>query len=34
MVKMDERKPAPLTEMTFVANWFEERKRLVPAGKK
>jgi serine/threonine-protein kinase len=32
MVKMEERKPAPLTEMVFVENWFEELRRLAPAG--
>jgi dipeptidyl aminopeptidase/acylaminoacyl peptidase len=34
MVKRDERKPEPVTEMVLVQNWFEEVKRLVPAGKK
>jgi len=34
MVKLEQRKPAPVTEMTLVQNWFEELKRLVPAGKK
>jgi len=34
MVKMDERKPTPVTDMILVQNWFEELKRLVPAGKK
>jgi serine/threonine-protein kinase len=34
MVKQDDRKPEPSTEMMFVQNWFEELKRLVPAGKK
>jgi len=33
MVKMEERKPQPVTEMILVHNWFEELKRLVPAGK-
>jgi hypothetical protein len=34
MVKLEQRKPAPVTEMILVQNWFEELKRLVPAGKK
>ncbi len=34
MVKLEERKPAPVTEMVLVENWFEELKRLAPAGKK
>jgi hypothetical protein len=34
MVKLDERKPEPVTEITLVQNWFEELKRLVPTGKK
>ena len=34
MVKLEQRKPAPVTEMTLVQNWFEELKRLVPAGKR
>jgi Tol biopolymer transport system component len=34
MVKGDERKPDPVTEINVVQNWFEELKRLVPAGKK
>ena len=34
MVKLDERKPQPVTEMILVQNWFEELKRLVPTGKK
>jgi len=33
MAKWEERKPAPVTEMILVQNWFEELKRLVPAGK-
>ena len=33
MVKLDERKPQPVTEMILVQNWFEELKRLAPAGK-
>jgi serine/threonine-protein kinase len=34
MVKVDDRKPQPVTEMILVQNWFEELKRLVPTGKK
>jgi len=34
MVKLEQRKPAPVTEMVIVENWFEELKRLVPTGKK
>jgi serine/threonine-protein kinase len=34
MVKLDERKPTPVTEIILVHNWFEELKRLVPTGKK
>ena len=30
MVKRDQRKPEPVTEMILVQNWFEELKRLVP----
>ncbi len=33
MVKYEERKPSPVTEMVLVQNWLEELKRLVPAGK-
>jgi serine/threonine-protein kinase len=33
MVKLDERKPQPVTEMILVQNWFEELKRLVPASR-
>ena len=33
MVKAEQRKPAPVTEMILVQNWFEELKRLVPTGK-
>ncbi|MBZ5498054.1 MAG: hypothetical protein LAP85_16760 [Acidobacteriia bacterium] len=33
MVKSEETKPQPATEMIFVQNWFEELKRLVPTGK-
>jgi eukaryotic-like serine/threonine-protein kinase len=34
MVKFENRKPTPVTEMILIQNWFEELKRLVPAGKK
>ena len=34
MVKGEQRKPTPVTEMILVQNWFEELKRLVPASKK
>jgi eukaryotic-like serine/threonine-protein kinase len=30
MVKLEERKPQPLTEMVLVQNWFEELRRLAP----
>jgi serine/threonine-protein kinase len=30
MVKLDDRKPQPVTEMILVQNWLEELKRLVP----
>ena len=33
MVKQEERKPQPVTEMILVQNWFEELKRLCPTGK-
>jgi hypothetical protein len=33
MVKLDDRKPQPVTEMILVQNWFEDLKRLVPTGK-
>jgi len=33
MVKLEERKPQPVTEMILVQNWFEELKRLCPTGK-
>ena len=33
MVKSEEKKPQPVTEMILVQNWFEELKRLVPTGK-
>jgi Tol biopolymer transport system component len=34
MVKVEDRKPSPITEMILVQNWFEELKRLVPGDKK
>jgi serine/threonine protein kinase len=34
MVKPEQPRPEPVTEMTLVQNWFEELKRLVPSGKK
>jgi serine/threonine-protein kinase len=34
MAKFGPRTPTPVTEMILVQNWFEELKRLVPAGKK
>ena len=34
MVKNDESKRNPVTEIVLVQNWFEELKRLVPTGKK
>ncbi len=34
MTRLEQRKPTPVTEMTLVQNWFEELKRLDPAGKK
>jgi len=33
MVKSEETKPEPVTEMVLVQNWFEELKRLCPTGK-
>ena len=33
MVKLEERKPQPVTEMVLVQNWFEELRRLAPANK-
>jgi serine/threonine-protein kinase len=33
MVKMEERKPQPVSEMILVQNWFEELKRLCPTGR-
>jgi hypothetical protein len=34
MVKLDDEKPTPVTEMILVQNWFEELKRIAPSGKK
>jgi hypothetical protein len=34
MVKTEQIKPSPVTEMILVQNWFEELKQKVPAGKK
>ena len=34
IVKVEDRKPQPATEIILVQNWFEELKRLVPTGKK
>jgi Tol biopolymer transport system component len=33
MVKLEERKPQPLTELVLVQNWFEELRRLAPTNK-
>ncbi len=33
MVKLEQTRPTPVTEMVLVQNWFEELKRLVPARK-
>jgi serine/threonine-protein kinase len=33
MVKFEERKPQPATEIILIQNWFEQVKRLVPTGK-
>jgi serine/threonine-protein kinase len=33
MVKFENRKPTPVTEMILILNWFEELKRLVPFRK-
>jgi hypothetical protein len=33
MVKTEERKPQPVTELTLVQNWFEELRRLCPASR-
>jgi hypothetical protein len=30
MVKLDERKPQPATEIILVQNWCEELRRMVP----
>jgi len=34
MVKLDQGKPGPVTEIILVQNWFEELKGFVPTGKK
>jgi len=34
MVKLEQRKPTPVTEMILVQNWFEELRQSVPTGKK
>jgi dipeptidyl aminopeptidase/acylaminoacyl peptidase len=34
MVRMEQRKPTPVTDMILVQNWFEELKQKVPTGKK
>jgi serine/threonine-protein kinase len=34
MVRLEQRKPTPVTEIILVLNWFEELKRLLPAGNK
>ena len=34
MVKQEQRKPTPVTEMIFVQNWCEELKQKLPTGKK
>ncbi len=34
MIKLEEGRPQPVTEMILVQNWFEELKRLCPTGKK
>jgi serine/threonine-protein kinase len=33
MVRLEERKPRPVTEMILIRNWFEDLKRIVPTGK-
>jgi serine/threonine-protein kinase len=33
MVKLEEAKPTPVTELVLVQNWFEELQRLAPSGK-
>jgi serine/threonine-protein kinase len=34
IMKLEEAKSTPVTELVLVQNWFEELKRLVPTGKK
>jgi hypothetical protein len=34
MVKLEERKPQPVTELLLVLNWFDELKRLAPTVRK
>jgi serine/threonine protein kinase len=34
MLKVGEEKPSPATELILVQNWFEDLKRLAPAGKR
>ena len=34
MVKNDEAKPTPVTELVLVMNWFQDLQRLAPIGKK
>ena len=34
MVKFENRKPTPVTEIVLIQNWFEELKRLLPTAKK
>jgi hypothetical protein len=33
MVKLEDRKPEPVTEMILVLNWLEELKSLCPTGR-
>lgn len=33
MVKLEDRKAQPVTEMILVTNWFEELKRLAPTAR-
>ncbi len=33
MIKQVDERPAPVTQLKVVLNWFEELKRLVPTGK-
>ena len=33
MVKSEQRKPSPVTEIVLVQNWFNELKRMLPPGK-